>query len=165
MKRKEMEKIKVIGITALVVIVVGIILIGIGGHARQTGDNGLAQNSQQVPVSVTVKQASGSTGNGGTNTALGGSCQQNSVYFIHADWCPHCQKMAPWVADLGTQGYAFVSVTTENLASYKDCLTGVAKMQYIPEFVCLSNKQSHVGGFTDENAMKEFADACGAGPQ
>jgi thiol-disulfide isomerase/thioredoxin len=93
------------------------------------------------------------------------ACQQNSVYFIHADWCPHCQKMSPWVQDLETQGYAFVSVTTDNLASHKDCLTGIAQMQYIPEFDCISTNQSHVGEFTDENALKAFADACGAGPQ
>jgi thiol-disulfide isomerase/thioredoxin len=93
------------------------------------------------------------------------ACQQNSVYFIHADWCPHCQKMKPWVLDLQSQNYTFVMVTNENLASYEDCLTGVAKMQYIPEFVCLSTSQSHVGEFTDENALKAFADACGAGPQ
>ncbi|VVB73465.1 Uncharacterised protein [uncultured archaeon] len=73
--------------------------------------------------------------------------------------------MKPWVVDLQGQNYSFIMVTNDNLAAYKDCLTGVAKMQYIPEFVCLSTSQSHVGEFTDENGLKAFADACGAGPQ
>jgi len=134
---------------------------GYRNTAAVTGDNAQAGGNAQAGAST------GQAGIAAANTTAsnGSACQQNSVYFVHADWCPHCQKMAPWVADLETQGYRFVSVTSDNLASMKDCLAGIAQMQYIPEFVCISNKQDHVGEFADENELKAFADACGAGPQ
>jgi thiol-disulfide isomerase/thioredoxin len=180
MKKKETETVKVVLIAAMV-LVAAVILMGIGGQAQQANGNRPAQDVQRVPVSVTVNQVNGAGGNAGpantgatgdvgtanTNvqTSQGSSCQTNSVYFIHADWCPHCQKMAPWVADLEAQGYKFVGVTSDNLASYRDCLKGVAQMQYIPEFVCLSTSQSHVGEFNDKSELKAFADDCGANPQ
>jgi len=90
------------------------------------------------------------------------ACQANSIYFIYADWCPHCQKMKPWVADLESKGYKFVKVSSDKASSVADCLAGIAKMQYIPEFDCISTKESHVGEFDSEDALKAFADSCGA---
>jgi len=149
------------------VLVAAVLLSGCTGQPAAYRNT--VTNQTENPVTNTTVETANQTGGTeaivNSNVSNSNTCQPNSVYFIHADWCPHCQKMAPWVTDLETQGYSFVSVTTDTLAVHKDCLTGVAKMQYIPEFVCLSNSQSHVGEFTDEDALKAFADECGAGPQ
>jgi len=180
MKKKDIETIKLFGIVA-VVLIAAVVMIGIGGPAQQAvGTNKPTQGAQTQGIGAAVNSGNGTTGNGavapesGANTSAvesntsaqqESSCKQNSVYFIYADWCPHCQKMKPWVTDLESQGYKFVKTSSDNVDSVRGCLAGIGQMQYIPEFVCISNKQDHVGEFTDENAMKAFADACGTGPQ
>jgi len=170
---------------AVFVLAAAVLLSGCTGQPTMYGNamtdptqNTVANTTENLVTNPAVNQVTNQAENPAANTTVNqtnvttaventivsddsGACQQHSVYFIHADWCPHCQKMKPWVLDLQSQNYNFVIVTSDNLASYKDCLIGVAKMQYIPEFVCLSNKQSHVGEFTDESALKAFADACG----
>lgn len=90
------------------------------------------------------------------------SCQPNSIYFIYADWCPHCQRMQPLVSDLQSKGYRFVKVSVDNVSSVENCLADIAQLKYVPEFVCIFLKKDHVGEFTNESEMRAFADDCGA---
>ncbi|MEM3408407.1 MAG: thioredoxin domain-containing protein [Candidatus Micrarchaeia archaeon] len=91
------------------------------------------------------------------------NCEVNKVYFIYADWCPHCQKMKPWVTQLEKEGYLFIRIDSQNRDAVnlaRECLTGIAQLKYIPEFVCPSNKQSHVGEFASIEEMKSFVSSC-----
>ena len=93
------------------------------------------------------------------------TCKQNAVYFVYADWCPHCQKMKPIVAELESQGYVFEKVNSQDsvaVGKANACLKEVTEIRLIPTFACLSNKQSHVGEFANADEMKAFAEACGA---
>ncbi len=93
------------------------------------------------------------------------ACATSQVYFIYADWCSHCQKMKPWVEQLISEGYAFIKVNSQDSTAVNEartCLDGIAQLQYIPEFVCVGNKQDHVGEFASINEMKAFVSACNA---
>jgi len=91
------------------------------------------------------------------------SCKTNEVYFIYADWCSHCQKMKPWVQQLEQEGYYFIKINSQDsdaLSQAVECLKGIIEFKYIPTFVCISNKQSHVGEFSSVEEMKQFVAVC-----
>ena len=94
---------------------------------------------------------------------------ESSVIFYHMDWCPHCVKMEPWVAELKEGGYEFYdlynkdpefeakkALVQEHLSDIIDIGGGV------PQFGCASNKKKHVGGFPTKEDMQKFADECRA---
>ena len=93
------------------------------------------------------------------------SCKNNAVYFIYADWCPHCQKMKPWVQQLESENYQLVRIDSQNqdaVKTTKTCLSGIAQFKYIPEFVCPATKESHVGEFASIDEMRQFIAKCNA---
>ncbi|MCS7109470.1 MAG: thioredoxin family protein, partial [Candidatus Micrarchaeota archaeon] len=93
-------------------------------------------------------------------------CEMKKVYFIYADWCPHCQRMKPLVSQLENEGYQFVKIDSQNPDAVnlaKECLTGIAQLKYIPEFVCISNRQTHVGAFSNIDEMRKFVSNCNQG--
>jgi len=93
--------------------------------------------------------------------------KEGSVIFYHADWCPHCVKMEPWVAELTGAGYEFYdlynkdpefeakkALVLEHLSDIIDVDGGV------PQFGCVSNKKKHIGEFPSKEDMQNFADEC-----
>lgn len=131
-----------------------------------TGCVGPSPNFNNTNATVnTTTNSTNSTGNSSVNNTLGDQCSPNVVYFIHADWCPHCQKMKPLVQQLEGEGYKFFWAESGNKSAIDlaaSCLQGIAQMKYIPEFACISNSKSHVGEFGSIDEMRAFADECGA---
>lgn len=87
------------------------------------------------------------------------------VVFIYADWCPHCQDMKPLVQQLQREGFSvyLAPSTNSTVVGYlRECLSGIAQLRYIPEFVCPSNGKSKVGKFSNIDEMRAFFQACGA---
>ena len=159
-KKTEKEDLNVLGIAAaaVAVIILGMIYI----FAQNAGSANVGQNegsvTQQITASVTVNPS-------GVNSTESAACASNEVYFIYADWCPHCQKMKPMATQLASEGYKFVMVNSQDgsaLSAAKDCLGGIAQLQYIPEFVCMGNAKDHVGEFASIDEMRAFAEACNA---
>lgn len=144
----------------IALLAVGVLLfgcVGSGGLLSTTPDVKPAENN-------TV-----SNPNGSVNTASNGpsSCLakygMEGVVFIHADWCPHCQNMKPLVEQLQSEGYKVVMANTADktiLGQVSECLSGVAQMKYIPEFVCPKNKEDKVGEFASIDEMRAFFERC-----
>ncbi len=89
-----------------------------------------------------------------------------AVAFYHADWCPHCAKMKPWVQELEAKGYQFYWIEEKNTTAIgilKDCLSTVidAGSGY-PQFGCPSNGKLQLGEFPSQEAMETFAKDCAA---
>lgn len=150
--------------------ILGILIIS-GCVGNQVQTNSMGQQNQTVGKYVLnssdENNNSGNiTSNPTTNPGLEAvktNCEAKKVYFIYADWCPHCQKMKPWVTQLENEGYLFVKIDSQNQDAVnlaRECLTGIAQLKYIPEFVCPSNKQSHVGEFASIEEMKSFVSSC-----
>lgn len=119
----------------------------------------------EINTTINSTNQTGNSSVNNTGNTPGNQCSPNVVYFIHADWCPHCQKMKPWVQQLEGEGYEFFWAESSNTSAIQiatSCLQGIAKMQYIPEFVCISNRGDHVGEFASIDEMRAFADECGA---
>jgi len=89
-----------------------------------------------------------------------------TVFFYHADWCPHCKKMIPWVQGLQDKGYKFLFAEVSNASAMnilKDCMSDVLQLGGgVPQFGCSSNGQMHIGEFRSTDDMKKFADDCRA---
>ncbi len=90
---------------------------------------------------------------------------KGAVVFYHTDWCPHCQKMKPWVQNLTDSGYKFFSVEAEKepdkVKIVAECASNVINSGGgIPQFGCVANGQSHSGEFMSIDDMKNFADEC-----
>jgi len=103
------------------------------------------------------------------------SCLENhnvsigTVAFYHASWCPHCQKMKPWVKELENEGYKFLwaqidsqeSTMVANVKIAQECYKDVINFGGgIPQFGCAANGQLHIGEFMSKEEMKNFADEC-----
>jgi thiol-disulfide isomerase/thioredoxin len=88
----------------------------------------------------------------------------STVAFYHANWCPHCANMKPWVQELEEQGYKFFWVEesdTVNITIAKDCLSGIIGFNDgIPQFACPSNGEKHMGEFVTKDDMLNFVKAC-----
>jgi len=92
-----------------------------------------------------------------------------TVAFYHASWCPHCQKMEPWVKELENQGYKFLwaqadsqeSTMVANVKIAQECYKDVINFGGgIPQFGCAANGQLHIGEFMSKEEMKNFAEKC-----
>jgi len=172
------------------IIALGVIYLAIQTQFKNAainpGTNGMQLSGENTVPNTNTNTNSGNTGNNNANSgnAITGtnesnsnssnselnsspsnenSCKTNQVYFIYADWCPHCQKMKPWVQQLEQQGYYFTKINSEDsnaISQAVECLKGIVEFKYIPTFVCISNKQSHVGEFSSIEEMKAFATAC-----
>lgn len=84
------------------------------------------------------------------------------TFFIYADWCPYCAKMKPWVQQL-QEKHNIVWINAENSSAVKiisECLSGIAQLKYIPEFVCPANGESHIGAFASIEEMDSFMTKC-----
>jgi len=134
-----------------------------------SGENNTVTNTNTNANSGNAITSTNESNSNSSNSELNSSpsnensCKTNQVYFIYADWCPHCQKMKPWVQQLEQQGYYFTKINSEDsnaLSQAVECLKGIVEFKYIPTFVCISNKQSHVGEFSSIEEMKAFASAC-----
>jgi thiol-disulfide isomerase/thioredoxin len=134
-----------------------------------SGENNTIPNTNNNANSGNAVTGTNKSNSNSSNSELNSSpsnensCKINQVYFIYADWCPHCQKMKPWVQQLEQQGYYFTKINSEDsnaLSQAVECLKGIVEFKYIPTFVCISNKQSHVGEFSSIEEMKAFATAC-----
>ena len=100
------------------------------------------------------------------------SCLQTSgislgaVAFYHADWCPHCAKMKPWVHELEAKGYKFYWIEEQNstaIGVLKNCLTTVIDPNGgYPQFGCPSNGKNQIGEFPSIDSMESFAKDCAA---
>jgi thiol-disulfide isomerase/thioredoxin len=142
--------------------------INTGTNAMQlSGENTVPNTNTNTnsgnAVTGTNKSNSNSSNSELNSSSNENSCKTNQVYFIYADWCPHCQKMKPWVQQLEQQGYYFTKINSEDsnaLSQAVECLKGIVEFKYIPTFVCISNKQSHIGEFSSIEEMKAFATAC-----
>jgi len=94
------------------------------------------------------------------------ACLQNhgvnkDIIFIYADWCPHCAKMKPWVQQLTEFDVYWAPASDSSVVGMlKECLSGVAELKYIPEFVCVKNGRDKVGEFYSIDEMKEFFKNC-----
>jgi len=93
----------------------------------------------------------------------------DTVAFYHASWCPHCQKMEPWVKELENQGYKFLwaqadsqeSTMVANVKIAQECYKDVINFGGgIPQFGCAANGQLHIGEFMSKEEMKNFAEKC-----
>jgi thiol-disulfide isomerase/thioredoxin len=144
----------------IALLAVGVLLFGC------VGQNGLLSTTPDVKP---AENNTVSNSNGSVNTASNDpvSCLakygMSGVVFIHADWCPHCQNMKPLVQQLQSEGYKVVMANTADkpaLDQVKECLSGVAQMKYIPEFVCPANKEDHVGEFANIEEMRAFFERC-----
>ncbi len=90
---------------------------------------------------------------------------KGAVIFYHTDWCPHCQKMKPWVQNLTDEGYKFFSVEAEKEPNKVKIVKECASKEIntgggIPQFGCPANGKSHIGEFTSIADMKNFAEEC-----
>ena len=91
-----------------------------------------------------------------------------TVAFYHASWCPHCQKMAPWVENAEKQGYGFLWAQIDdpgntNVTIATGCLSGVLKLgEGVPQFACPSNGKLQIGEFQSEADLVKFAADCAA---
>lgn len=169
MTNEMMKGIILISILSLMIIIGGCI----GNQLQTTQTNTIQTETQNtgkyiLNSSKNINSSNHENSNIETNTSKSNEnvktfCELNKVYFIYADWCPHCQKMKPWVAQLESEGYMFVKIDSQNQESVnlaKECLTGIAQLRYIPEFVCIANKKNHVGEFASIDEMKAFVSAC-----
>ncbi len=89
----------------------------------------------------------------------------DTVIFYHTDWCPHCQKMKPWVQNLTDEGYKFFSVEAEKEPNKVKIVKECASKEIntgggIPQFGCPSNGELHVGEFSSISDMENFAKKC-----
>lgn len=156
----------------LAVLLVAIVVISgcIGNQGSQVQNQNVEPNSMvgkyvlNASENKTVEnQSTTTTGNSGNVQVKQTTCENNKVYFIYADWCPHCQKMKPWVSQLESEGYLFTRIDSQSqdaINTAKECLTGIAQLKYIPEFVCPANKKDHVGEFASIDEMKAFVAEC-----
>lgn len=126
----------------------------------------LAQHNQQPAANMS---GNASSGKNASNAILDiPSCLSDrgipmSIIFIYADWCPHCQKMKPWVQQLEDKGYKVFETNVQNsteVQNIRDCLSGIAELKYVPEFICPINKQDHVGEFETIDEMEQFIANC-----
>ncbi|MDI6730617.1 MAG: FKBP-type peptidyl-prolyl cis-trans isomerase [Candidatus Altarchaeum sp.] len=90
---------------------------------------------------------------------------KGTVIFYHTDWCPHCQKMKPWVQNLTDKGYKFFSVEAEKEPDKVEIVVKCASNEInmgggIPQFGCVANGKSHSGEFMSIEDMKNFAEEC-----
>ncbi|MEM3455516.1 MAG: thioredoxin family protein [Candidatus Micrarchaeia archaeon] len=158
-----------------VFLILGVLIIS-GCIGNQVQTNSITQPNQTMGKYVlnSSDENNNSTNSNSANSTSGSkatqeletiktNCEVNKVYFIYADWCPHCQKMKPWVTQLENEGYLFVRIDSQNQDAVnlaRECLNGIAQLKYIPEFACPSNKQSHVGEFASIEEMKRFVSSC-----
>ena len=150
--------------------VVGVLLFGCvaGPSALLPSNLNVQKNNTVANTNTTTTPANNATvSNTSANLDPVSACLAKygleGVVFIHADWCPHCQKMKPWVQQLQSEGYKAVMANSDDkttLGYVSECLSGVAQMKYIPEFVCPANKEDHVGEFTSIDEMRAFFDRC-----
>ncbi len=90
---------------------------------------------------------------------------KGAVIFYHTDWCPHCQKMKPWVQNLTDEGYKFFSVEAEKEPNKVKIVKECASKEIntgggIPQFGCPANGKNYIGEFMSIADMKNFAEEC-----
>lgn len=86
-----------------------------------------------------------------------------TVVFFYSTACHWCKKMAPWVEELGNQTYNFLWIEvqdTEKMKIYNECFGALITETGVPQFICTTDAELHLGAFQDIDALKEFAEKC-----
>lgn len=83
------------------------------------------------------------------------------IVFVHASWCPHCQKMKPIVQELTDSGELIFSLEEQdaNFQAVVDCLGG---FDGYPTFICAGSQEKKAGEMTKEE-LQAFAQSCSLG--
>ena len=156
-----------------IVAIVLILLLGCVNQTQQSGNENTNENITNTITNMTTNITT-NVSNISNSTLIGVNdsvtvCLNNygmkkkSVIFIYADWCPHCAKMKPWVKQLEDEGYPIKWINSENASMInivRECLSGIAQLRYIPEFVCPANKEDKIGEFQTIDEMRNFMMSC-----
>jgi len=89
---------------------------------------------------------------------------ENVVFYYTSDLCENCDLMVSWVKELEKESYNFTGIDMNNtmqMTVAKQCLNQLIDVNgYVPQFVCPTTGQTHIGKFDFYDDLKEFADKC-----
>ena len=148
------DKIKAI-ISIIAILLLALVIVNL---------DSIIPNSPQVVAGPQVtRQAAGNENlDIDSSTCLGGyGVSQNTVIFVHADWCPHCANMKPIVQELELEGYNFYWAESSDSQAGEvtsNCLSDLVG-GYIPQFICPKTGKEQTGEMSKEN-LRKFADEC-----
>jgi hypothetical protein len=146
-------------IFAGIMIIALAILIAITWYVLQPKE----ETPKAFSASIVITQA-------GTGERAGVDClakygiSGSTVVFVYGPLCTYSRQMEPWVQQLQGKGENFFWASTANgtaMQIVSECLSGVAKLDSTPEFICPANGRSSSGPFTSIDEMSAFVSQCG----
>lgn len=153
------EKKRELYIFAAVMIIALAVLIAITWYVLQPKE----ETPKTFSANITITEA-------GTGKEVGVAClakygiSGSTVVFVYGPLCTYSRQMEPWVQQLQGEGASFFWASTANgtaMQIVSECLSGVAKLDSTPEFICPANGRSYQGPFTSIDEMNAFVSQCG----
>jgi len=158
MKKTELAKTI---ISILVIVVLAVFIVNINKVFSPTAG---IKNEEQITRAADVKSEGlpSDTSVIDESTCFGKYGQsQNTVVFVHSNYCPHCKNMVPIIEELEGEGYKFYwaessgSEAGEVISNcFGDLLSG-----YVPQFICPKTGKEQTGEMS-KLELKDFANAC-----